>query len=95
MSGEWCFHPRVRCQYGSQAYDTAIGFFFCKNSHYRIELTESMSEEGLNDLDEESVAEWLGKKIVVMGVEASEIIRQLRWWSQIVWKNAGGKSIED
>ncbi|KAI3572849.1 hypothetical protein IWW34DRAFT_824118 [Fusarium oxysporum f. sp. albedinis] len=70
MSGEWCFHPRVRCQYGSQAYDTAIGFFFCKNSHYRIELMESMSEEGLNDLDEESVAEWLGKKIVVMGVEA-------------------------
>ncbi|EMT67894.1 hypothetical protein FOC4_g10000150 [Fusarium odoratissimum] len=84
--GEWCFHPRVRCQYGSQAYDTAIGFFFCKSSRYRIELMESMSEEGLNDLDEESVAVWLGKKITVTGVEASEIMRQLRWWSQMVWK---------
>ncbi|EWZ78938.1 hypothetical protein FOWG_16879 [Fusarium oxysporum f. sp. lycopersici MN25] len=87
-SGEWCFHPGVRCQYGSQAYDTAIGFFFCKNSRYRIELMESMSEEGLDDLDEESVAVWLGKKITVTSVEASEIMRQLRWWSQMVWKSA-------
>ncbi|RBA11787.1 hypothetical protein FPRO05_14224 [Fusarium proliferatum] len=83
-SGEWCFHHGLRCQYGSQAYDTAIGFFFCKNSRYGIELMESMSEEDLDDLDEESVAVWLGKKITVTSVEASEIMKQLRWWSQMV-----------
>jgi hypothetical protein len=54
---------------------------------------ESISEEGLNNLDEESVAVWLGKKITVTGAEGSEIMRQLRWWSQIVWKSARVNSI--
>jgi hypothetical protein len=89
-SGKWEPDARIRCQYGRQAYDTAIGVFYCKNSKFRIELMESMANEGLNDFDGEGVAVWLGEKIMVSGMEASEIMRQLRWWSRLVWDDIRG-----
>ncbi|KAM0348439.1 hypothetical protein ACHAP4_010954 [Fusarium culmorum] len=82
-SGAWCFREGVSCQYGRQAYDTAIGFFLCTDPRYRIELMEIMSDEGSEYDDEESVAVWLGEKITVTGIEACQMIRQLRAWSQI------------
>lgn len=51
---------------------------------------ESMADEGLNDFDGEGVAVWLGEKIIVGGMEASEIMRQLRWWSRMVWDDMRG-----
>ncbi|KAH7169570.1 hypothetical protein DER46DRAFT_554056 [Fusarium sp. MPI-SDFR-AT-0072] len=86
-SGEWHRDKWARCQYGRQAYDTAIGLFNCKNSRYRIGLVESMADEGLNEFDGEEVAMWLGKKIEVIGIESSEIMRQLRWWSNMLWES--------
>jgi hypothetical protein len=88
-SGEWCFNQAVSCQYGSQAYDTAIGFFLCTDPRYRMELRENMSEEGSEHDDEEQVAIWLGKKITVTGIEACQMTRQLRVWSRMVWESAG------
>ncbi|KAH7231075.1 hypothetical protein BKA59DRAFT_461376 [Fusarium tricinctum] len=86
-SGQWERDLGASCQYGRQAYDTATGFFSCKNSRYRMELIESMADEGLNEFDGEEVAVWLGKKIEVMGIETSEIMRQLMWWSNILWRS--------
>nr|CEG03348.1 unnamed protein product [Fusarium acuminatum CS5907] len=88
-SGAWCFDLSASCQYGSQAYDTAIGFFLCPNPRYRIDIMENMADEGFDDHDEESVALWLGEKITVAGVEACEMMRQLRGWSQMVWEEKG------
>ncbi|KAM6506734.1 hypothetical protein FALCPG4_018851 [Fusarium falciforme] len=84
-SGRWKRDQGIRCQYGRQAYDTAIGFFYCKERKYRQELIESMADAGLENFDEEEVASWLGRKITVAGIESSEIMRQLRWWSGILW----------
>ncbi|KAH7248230.1 hypothetical protein B0J15DRAFT_562411 [Fusarium solani] len=84
-SGRWKRDQGIRCQYGRQAYDTAIGFFYCKERKYRDELMESMADAGLENFDEEEVASWLGRKIIVAGIESSEIMRQLRWWSGILW----------
>ncbi|KAI8660040.1 Doublecortin domain-containing protein [Fusarium sp. Ph1] len=84
-SGRWKRDLGIRCQYGRQAYDTAIGFFYCKERKYRQELIESMADAGLENFDEEEVASWLGRKITVAGIESSEIMRQLRWWSGILW----------
>lgn len=45
---------------------------------------ESMADAGLNNFDGEEVAIWLGKKISVVGVETSEIMRQLRVWTNML-----------
>jgi hypothetical protein len=46
-----------------------------------------MADKGLNEFDGEEVAMWLGKKIEVIGIESSEIIRQLRGWSNMLWES--------
>ncbi|RKK62815.1 hypothetical protein BFJ69_g16984 [Fusarium oxysporum] len=86
ITGAWERNQGILCQYGRQIYDTAIGFFYCKNRKYREDLMESMAAAGLNEFDGEEVAIWLGKKITVAGVESSEIMRQLRCWSKMLWE---------
>ncbi|KAJ0126150.1 hypothetical protein HZ326_30745 [Fusarium oxysporum f. sp. albedinis] len=63
---------------------------FCAGQGFRIELVETMADEGLNGFEGEGVAVWLGEKIIAGDMEASEIMRQLRWWSRMVWDNVRG-----
>jgi hypothetical protein len=85
--GEWRELEYENCQYGELIYDTVIGLLQSEDSEYWLGLYITIQEEGdeeFGELDDESIALWLGRKIVVAEVEATEMIRQLYYWTNTV-----------
>lgn len=82
--GRWQKRHDTKCQYGRLVYDTIIGLFYSKNFKFRNQLIESMMDEGIEGLDDEGVAAWLGTAISIEGTEGSEILRQLKAWTDMV-----------
>lgn len=85
QGNRWNKAPGTRCQYGTQAYDTAIGFYY-SDIKYRIRLAEAMAddEDEYDAGEEDDVAAWLGREIMTeTGVQSSEIMRQLAEWTQM------------
>lgn len=85
QGNRWKKVPGTQCQYGTQAYDTAIGFYY-SDIKYKIRLAEAMAddEDKYDAGDEEDVAAWLGQEFITeTGVQSSEIMRQLAEWTQM------------
>ncbi|KAL6700004.1 hypothetical protein J3F84DRAFT_362374 [Trichoderma pleuroticola] len=96
-NGDWVLADGARsvCQYGKYLFaDTIIGLFHCGNGKFQEEIFEGLIEycertgEEL-DLDEEAIACYLLKEIVVVGVSGSEMIRMLSFLTQMVWDTIG------
>ncbi|OAQ58466.1 telomere-associated RecQ helicase [Purpureocillium lilacinum] len=82
--GGWENCHGTKCQYGRLIYDTIIGLFYSKTIKFRNQLIESMMDDGIEDLDDEGVAAWLGTAVTVEDIEGSEILRQLKAWTDMV-----------
>jgi hypothetical protein len=85
----WQLQPLARCQYGRLVYDTVIGLFQCSDRKYAEELLVTIEEQGeeeYRDLGDVEVASWLCKRLVVSGIESTEMIRQLWVWTRMVVK---------
>lgn len=86
QGSRWKKVSGAECQYGTQAYDTAIGFYYCKNLDYKIRMAEAMEEKNdkYDATNEDDVASWLGGEISTeTGVQSSEIMRQLAEWTSM------------
>jgi hypothetical protein len=70
----------MQCQYGHLAYETVVGLFQCSDTRYAIDLLTTIEEEGeeeYSSLGDEEVSRWLCKRLVVLGIESAELLRQL------------------
>jgi hypothetical protein len=87
--GHWQLQPLRRCQYGRTVYDTVVGLFQCSEPKYAEDLLVTIEEEGEEDycgMGDEEVSMWLCRKLVVSGVESTEMMRQLWVWTRMVFK---------
>jgi hypothetical protein len=70
-------------------YDTVVGLFQCSEPRYAEDLLITIEEEGEEEyceMGDEEVSMWLCRKLVVSGVESTEMIRQLWMWTRMVFK---------
>ena len=74
---------------GRLVYDTVIGLFQCSEPKYAEDLLVTIEEEGEEEycgMRDEEVSMWLCRKLVVSGVESTEMMRQLWVWTRMVFK---------
>jgi hypothetical protein len=85
-NGKWVFSPSGECQYQSLVYDTIVGLFYCGDDRYRMDVLDTILEEGdeYMGLGEEDIATWLSTRLVVEGVECSYFMRAFTVWTWMV-----------
>ncbi|KJZ71019.1 hypothetical protein HIM_09598 [Hirsutella minnesotensis 3608] len=82
--GTWQKRHGAKCQNGKLVYDTIIGLYYSKTLKFRNQLIESMMDDDVKDLDDEGVAAWLGTAVSAEDIEGSEILKQLKAWTDMV-----------
>lgn len=86
--GGWRLTSGGRCKYSTNLLcDGIIGFYSCGVDRYRNDVYDEVEADSMGDdtgwpYDVEEAAEWLSKPLVVAGVEASEMVRQLSDWTK-------------
>lgn len=103
--GGWRRISGGRCKYSQHLLcDGIIGFYTCGTSRYHSDIYDEVEEylycmsdeERMSYSDEEAAASWLSQPLVVAGVEASQMVRQLSIWIHgldafSAWKTEKGK----
>jgi Orsellinic acid/F9775 biosynthesis cluster protein D len=85
--GKWDVLPTAQCQYQSLVYDTVVGLFHCGDDKYRMEVSDTILEQGdeeYMELGEEDVASWLSTRLTVEGLECSYFMRTFTIWTWMV-----------